>query len=99
MKAGIPLKEVYEASIQAVKDTEYYQYIYSGIGHGIGMFVHEIPFMDQTAPRLLEENSVRTIEPGIYIPNWGGVRIEDQILITKDGYENMISTTHELIEL
>lgn len=99
MKAGVPLKEVYEASIQAVKDTEYYQYIYSGIGHGIGMFVHEIPFMGPNSTELLEENSVRTIEPGIYIPNWGGVRIEDQILITKDGYENMISTTHELIEL
>lgn len=99
MKAGVPLKDVYETSIQAVKDTEYYQYIYSGIGHGIGMFVHEIPFMGPTSTELLEENSVRTIEPGIYIPNWGGVRIEDQILITKDGYENMISTTHDLIEL
>ena len=99
MKAGVGLREVYEASIEAVKDTEYYQYIYHGIGHGIGMFVHEIPFMGPTSTELLEENSVRTIEPGIYIPNWGGVRIEDQILITKDGYENMISTTHELIEL
>lgn len=99
MKAGVPLKDVYEASIQAVKDTEYYQYIYKGIGHGIGMFVHEIPFMGPTSTEVLQENSVRTIEPGIYIPNWGGVRIEDQILITKDGYENMISTTHDLIEL
>lgn len=99
MKAGVGLREVYDASIQAVKDTEYYQYIYHGIGHGIGMFVHEIPFMGPSSTEVLEENSVRTIEPGIYIPNWGGVRIEDQILITKDGYENMISTTHELIEL
>ena len=40
-----------------------------------------------------------TIEPGIYIPDWGGVRIEDQVLITDDGYENMISISHDLIEL
>ena len=99
MHAGVPLKEVYDASIQAVKDTEYYPYIYTGIGHGIGMFVHEIPFMNPSSTGVLEENSVRTIEPGIYIPDWGGVRIEDQVLITADGYENMISTTHDLIEL
>ena len=99
MKAGVPLRDVFDASVQAVKGTEYEQYIYTGIGHGIGMFVHEIPFMGPNSTDILQENSVRTIEPGIYIPNWGGVRIEDQILITKDGYENMISTTHELIEL
>ena len=42
---------------------------------------------------------VMTIEPGIYIPDWGGVRIEDQVLITDYGYENMISISHDLIEL
>ena len=51
------------------------------------------------AADILDVYKRQTIEPGIYIPDWGGVRIEDQILITEDGYENMISTTHELIEL
>jgi Xaa-Pro aminopeptidase len=75
------------------------QYHYTGIGHGIGLFVHEMPFMGPTYDDILEAGNVRTIEPGIYIPNWGGVRIEDTILITEDGYENFTSSTHDLIEL
>lgn len=93
------LKDVYEESIKPIVNTEYLKYHYQGIGHGIGLVVHELPFMGPKSTDVLEVNSVRTIEPGIYIPNWGGVRIEDQILITETGYENMINTTHELIEL
>lgn len=99
MKAGVPVDQVYEASIAAIKDTEYFKYHYSGIGHGIGRFVHEPPFMGPRSKVKLQAGNVRTIEPGIYIPDWGGVRIEDQVLITEDGYENMISTTRELIIL
>ena len=99
MKAGVPLRDVYKESIKPIENTEYLPYHYTGIGHGIGLFVHEMPFMSPTSDTVLEAGNVRTIEPGIYIPNWGGVRIEDQILITEDGYENMISTTHDLIEL
>ena len=76
-------------------------YNYTGIGHGVGLFVHELPIywyrtMTECACR---QSSVMTVEPGIYIPGWGGVRIEDQGIITEDGYENLISATHELIEL
>lgn len=99
MLAGTPATEVYKASIEAIKDTEYLQYHYNGIGHGIGLFVHEIPFMGPKSSEILQENNVITIEPGIYIPNWGGVRIEDQMLITKDGNESLTSSTRELIEL
>ena len=63
------------------------------------MFVHEIPFMGPRAEGNFHENTVMTVEPGIYIPGWGGVRIEYQILIKEDGIENLISATKELIEL
>lgn len=99
MRAGASLKRVYEASIACIKDTEYFQYHYTGIGHGIGMFVHEIPFISPKSDTVFQAGNVQTIEPGLYIPGWGGVRIEDQVLITENGYENMISVPHDLIEL
>ncbi len=63
------------------------------------MFVHEIPFMGPKSDEVLKVNNVITIEPGIYIPNWGGVRIEDQILIIEDGNESMTGSSRDLIEL
>lgn len=99
MRPGTTGVEAYEASLKAIKGTEYEQYNYGGIGHGIGVFVHEIPFMGNNSKYVLEEGNIVTVEPGIYIPGWGGVRIEDQVLITKDGIENLISARKELIEL
>lgn len=99
IKAGVPAGVVYEASIQCIKDTEYFQYHYPSIGHGVGMFVHEMPFIRPCSEEILEKDAVLTVEPGIYIPGWGGVRIEDQVRVTEDGIENLISATKELIEL
>jgi Xaa-Pro aminopeptidase len=98
-KAGITGKEIYLASLEAIKDTPYMGYQYTNIGHGIGLFVHEGPFASIADTTPIPAGNVRTIEPGIYIPNWGGVRIEDQLLVTENGYENMVRFTHDLIEL
>lgn len=99
MKAGATGAQVYEASTKAIKGTEYFDYHYAGIGHGIGMFVHEIPFMGPASKAVFEPGNIITVEPGIYIPGWGGIRIEDEVLITENGCENLISATKELIEL
>lgn len=99
LKAGITSVQAYEASIQAIRHTEYMKYNYSGIGHGVGLFVHEPPFIGANGTYQLMTNNIITVEPGIYIPGWGGIRIEDQVLITDSGCENLISATKELIEL
>ena len=99
MKAGTVTGDVYEASVRAIKDGPYYKYHYNGAGHGIGMFVHEVPFIRPGATAVYKPNVVTTIEPGLYIPGWGGCRIEDQIIINEDGNKNLISVSHELIEL
>lgn len=98
-KAGVTGREIYEASLKAIRDTEYMGYQYTNIGHGIGLFVHEGPSCSMMDTDPIPAGNVRTIEPGIYIPGWGGVRIEDQLLVTEEGYENMVRFTRDLIEL
>lgn len=99
VRAGVTGEECYQASLKAIEGTEYMPYNYTGIGHGVGLFVHELPFIGKNHTDVLQTGSVMTVEPGLYIPGWGGVRIEDQGIITEQGYENLISATHELIEL
>jgi Xaa-Pro aminopeptidase len=70
-----------------------------GLGHGIGIVIHADPALNPTNQQLLEVGMVVTIEPGIYIPNWGGVRIEDDVLITQRGCEILTKSEKSLIEL
>lgn len=99
MKPGATGEEIYNASVAPLRDTAYFPCHYPRIGHSIGLFVHEMPSLGPGYGTPLEAGNVVTIEPGIYIPGWGGVRIEDQLLVTENGCESMISATRELIEL
>lgn len=99
LKPGVNYKDTYPESLKPLKGTEYPDLTYNKIGHSIGLFVHEEPLLAVDYDEPIEENTVLTVEPGIYIPGWGGIRLEDQGLVTKDGFENMISISHDLIEL
>ena len=58
-----------------------------GLGHGLGMDIHEAPRLRKGSNVTLEPGMVITVEPGIYLPDWGGIRIEDDVLVTPDGCE------------
>jgi Xaa-Pro aminopeptidase len=68
-----------------------------GTGHGVGLAVHEWPVVGKDSPDIAEEGMVFTIEPGIYIPGWGGVRIEDMVTVTADGCEVLTTISKDLM--
>lgn len=86
-KPGMKFSEIDKIARDIISDAGYGEYFNHRLGHGLGLDVHEYPDVSSATEDLLEENMVFTIEPGIYKPNIAGVRIEDDILITKDGYE------------
>ncbi|MFQ5429059.1 MAG: M24 family metallopeptidase [Phycisphaerae bacterium] len=70
-----------------------------GTGHGVGLAIHEAPTIKKGFENRVEPGMVFTIEPGLYFENWGGVRIEDMIVVTETGYENLTTTSKTLLEI
>ena len=68
-------------------------------GHGLGVEVHEPPYINEGDETILKEGMVFTIEPGIYLPDLGGIRIEDDVLITKNGSESLTTLSRDLCPL
>lgn len=99
VRAGIPAREPSDAVAEFLKRSPYAQFAGEGLGHCLGLDTHEHPYLAAGAETLLQENFVLTVEPGIYIPGWGGVRIEDDVRVTLSGAEILTHTTRELIEL
>lgn len=80
---GRPLADVDAAARSVIEEAGYGEFFVHSTGHGVGLELHERPAASQTAEGVLEEHMVMTIEPGIYVPGRGGVRIEDTVLITQ----------------
>lgn len=92
VKEGVLVHELDAIARDFIKEKGYGEYFGHGLGHGIGLQIHEYPGVSFKAEnKVLKEGMVLTIEPGIYLPNFGGVRIEDDVLVKKDSCEVLTS--------
>lgn len=96
VKPGIAIGEIDKICRDYIKEKGYEQYFTHGTGHGLGIEIHEAPWVIKNETTVLVPGMVITVEPGIYIPNLGGVRIEDDILVTKDGYQILTKSVREV---
>lgn len=97
IKAGMSCVDVDDIARSIITDAGYGDNFGHGLGHGIGLEVHEGPRLSFTSEDILQEGMLVTDEPGIYLPDWGGVRIEDDLLITEDGCEVLNQSAKGLI--
>ncbi len=99
VKPGIRANEIDKICRDYITEKGYGEYFKHSTGHGLGANVHEFPRISLYCDAKLEPGMVITVEPGIYIPELGGVRIEDDILVTDNGYKMLTNSPRELIKI
>ncbi len=99
LKPGILCRDADKAARDIIDNRGYKNYFGHSTGHGVGAEIHELPNLSPKSEKILEKGNIVTVEPGIYIPEKFGVRIEDMALITEDGYINLTLSEKELIIL
>ena len=96
IRPGVVARDVDCVARDLIADAGFGQYFGHGLGHGLGLGVHEGPQLTAGSETVLKPGMVITVEPGIYLPDWGGVRIEDDVLVTRDGHEVLTSVPKQL---
>jgi len=99
VRAGVRAAEVAAAACHTLVASGLGRYVLHGLGHGVGLEIHEAPRLSQDGHALLAAGNVITLEPGIYVPSWGGVRLEDVVLVQAGGAQRLTPTPPELIAL
>ena len=97
IRPGLTGKEADALARDMIAAAGFGEYFGHGLGHGVGLETHEQPVLSPRGEVILSPGMVVTVEPGIYIPGWGGVRIEDMVLVTATGAEILTRATRELI--
>ena len=98
IRPGVTGHDVDAAARKVIANAGFGRNFGHGTGHGLGLQVHEAPRLGSGSKVVLKAGMVVTVEPGIYLPGWGGVRIEDDVLVTRAGHEVLTSAAKQLEE-
>jgi Xaa-Pro aminopeptidase len=99
VRPGPSGREVDAVARDIITDAGHGEHFGHGLGHGVGMEIHEAPRLARSAEAALVAGNVVTVEPGVYLPGRGGVRIEDLVVVTEDGHSVLSGTTKDLVVL
>ena len=99
IRPGVTGVAVDDVARAVLRERNLNQYFGHGLGHSLGLEIHEEPRLSKFGKDVLQENMLITDEPGVYIPGWGGIRIEDTVLVTADGGEALTRAPKEFIEI
>lgn len=99
VRPGIRCRELDEVARSLITRAGFGNNFGHGLGHGVGLEIHENPRVGAGSETVLQSGMVITVEPGIYLPGWGGVRIEDMVLVTSEGCRVMTHSPKELLEI
>jgi len=99
IRPGVKASYVDKAVRDYIAGKGYGEYFGHSTGHGVGLDIHELPAISSRSNEVLQPGMVFTVEPGIYIPGWGGIRIEDMVLVTDNGYRIITKSSKEIIEI
>lgn len=98
IRPGALVRKIDAAAREVIGRAGYGKFFGHGTGHGVGLAVHEAPTISPKGQGFVEAGMVFTVEPGIYVPGWGGVRLEDMVWVTDRGYERLTFLAKDLPE-
>ncbi len=99
VKAGVTASSIDQAARKVIDEAGYGEFFIHRTGHGLGREAHEEPYISQYDKTILKPGMTFTIEPGIYLPSRGGVRVEDNVVVTEDGCKSLTHLPRELTQL
>ncbi len=98
IKPGVVCHDIDAIARGVIADAGFGKRFTHGLGHGVGLVIHENPRFAAKNQTVLKPGMIMTVEPGVYFPGWGGIRIEDDVLVTRNGYEVLTHTPRQLEE-